>query len=101
TRSKRDWSSDVCSSDLDTKFEAEIMAFGSFLRYNTIFLTIYIYLVVYSGALVRHTESSLACLSWPHCQPGQFWAMDFYQWVQMGHRALAGIVVIWIFIIMV
>ena len=81
-------------------FESEIMAFGPFLRYNTIFLTIYIYLVVYSGALVRHTESSLACLSWPHCQPGQFWAMDFYQWVQMGHRALAGIVVIWIFIIM-
>lgn len=86
--------------EVDTKFEAEIMAFGPFLRYNTIFLTIYIYLVVYSGALVRHTESSLACLSWPHCQPGQFWAMDFYQWVQMGHRALAGIVVIWIFIIM-
>ena len=87
--------------EVDTKFEASKIVFGPFLRYNTIFLTIYIYIVVYSGALVRHTESSLACMNWPHCQPGQIMPTNFYEWVQMGHRFLAGLVIIWILIIMI
>lgn len=87
--------------EVDQKFEAQELVIGSYLRYHTIFLTIYIYLVVYSGALVRHTDSSLACLGWPHCGPGQLWAGNFYQWVQMSHRVLAGIIVIWIFIILI
>lgn len=87
--------------EVDQKFEAQELVIGPYLRYHTIFLTIYIYLVVYSGALVRHTDSSLACLEWPHCGPGQLWAGNFYQWVQMSHRVLAGIIVIWIFIILI
>lgn len=86
--------------EVDQKFEAQKLIIRPYLRYHTIFLTIYIYLVVYSGALVRHTDSSLACLDWPHCGPGQLWAGNFYQWVQMSHRVLAGIIVIWIFIIL-
>lgn len=86
--------------EVDQKFEAQTLVIGPYLRYHTIFLTIYIYLVVYSGALVRHTDSSLACLSWPHCGPDKLWADTFYEWVQMGHRVLAGIIIIWIFIIM-
>lgn len=87
--------------EVDLKLEATILKVDSFLRYNTIFVTIYIYLVVYSGALVRHTESSLACMRWPHCQEGQFWADSFHQWVQMSHRLAAGIAFVWILLIMI
>ncbi len=87
--------------EVDLKFDATKLQVGSFLRYNTIFLTIYIYFVVYSGALVRHTDSSLACLSWPHCKPGHIMPTNFYEAVQMGHRALAGLAIIWVFLIMI
>ncbi|GAB6995012.1 heme A synthase [Salinicoccus sesuvii] len=87
--------------EVDQKFEAQSLVIAPYLRYHTIFLTIYIYLVVYSGALVRHTNSSLACLGWPHCGQGQLWASNFYQWVQMSHRVLAGIIVVWILIILI
>lgn len=72
-----------------------------FLRYNTILITIYIYFVIYSGALVRHTDSSLACTEWPHCMPGQVMPGNFYQAVQMGHRFLVGILFIWMVIIVI
>lgn len=72
-----------------------------FLRYNTILITIYIYFVIYSGALVRHTDSSLACTEWPHCMPGQIMPGNFYQSVQMGHRFLVGILFIWMLIIII
>lgn len=72
-----------------------------FLRYNTILVTIYIYFVIYSGALVRHTDSSLACTEWPHCMPGQILPGNFYQAVQMGHRFLVGILFIWMLIIFI
>lgn len=87
--------------EVDQKFDATILKINPFLRYNTIFITIYLYFVIYSGALVRHTDSSLACTSWPHCQPGQLWAMNFYQWVQMSHRLAALIAIVWIFLIMI
>lgn len=87
--------------EVDKKYDATILMIGPFLRYNTIFLTIYIYFVVYSGALVRHTDSSLACMSWPHCGPESIWAVNFYQWVQMSHRLAAFIAIVWVFLIMI
>lgn len=72
-----------------------------FLRYNTILITIYIYFVIYSGALVRHTDSSLACTEWPHCMPGAILPANFYQAVQMGHRFLVGILAVWMLLILI
>lgn len=72
-----------------------------FLRYNTILITIYMYFVIYSGALVRHTDSSLSCTSWPHCMPGAILPTNFYQGVQMGHRFLVGILMIWMLLILI
>ncbi|RCW70834.1 cytochrome c oxidase assembly protein subunit 15 [Saliterribacillus persicus] len=83
--------------EIDKKFDATSLVIGKKMRIQFISLTIYVLCVVYSGALVRHINSSLACDSWPFCDnnsPLSF-EYNFGQWVQMGHRALAGIAFIW------
>lgn len=87
--------------EVDKKFDAASLTIDSHYRKHFIYLTIYIMVVVYSGALVRHIDSSLACSSWPLCENGSISPFDFHlgQWVQMGHRALAGIAFIWTWIL--
>ncbi|GGA97769.1 heme A synthase [Macrococcus hajekii] len=83
--------------EVDQKFDAKKIVIHNKLRYHTVALTSYIYFVIYSGALVRHTKSSLACSTWPLCQPGEFQLPgNFYEWVHMSHRTLAGILFIWL-----
>jgi cytochrome c oxidase assembly protein subunit 15 len=84
--------------EVDQKFDATQIVIKNQLRYHTIALTCFIYIVIYSGALVRHAEASLACLSWPLCTNGTL-AMpaNFYEWIQMSHRTLAGILFFWLF----
>ncbi|TDM03908.1 COX15/CtaA family protein [Macrococcus carouselicus] len=83
--------------EIDQKFDAKKIIIHDKLRYHTVALTSYIYFVIYSGALVRHTKASLACSTWPLCQQGQFQLpQNFYEWVQMSHRTLAGILFIWL-----
>ncbi|KAB8138621.1 heme A synthase [Gracilibacillus oryzae] len=88
--------------EIDQKFDAESLVITPFIRKQFIFLTIYIMFVVYSGALVRHIDSSLACPSWPFCESGTVLSFDYHlgQWVQMGHRLLAGIAFIWTWILL-
>lgn len=43
------------------------MKASSGLKWGTLSLFIYTYIVVYLGAYVRHTSSSLACEGWPLC----------------------------------
>lgn len=84
--------------EVDHKFDADSLYISAHFRKHFIWLAIYIMVVVYSGALVRHIDSSLACPSWPMCERGQpfgFADYHFGQWVQMGHRLLAGIAFIW------
>ena len=58
--------------------------------------------MIYSGALVRHADASLACLSWPLCRNGEVGLpQNFYEWVQMSHRTLAFIIFIWILYIFI
>lgn len=58
---------------------------------------IVIYIVIYSGAYVRHTNTNLACLDWPLCN-GQLIPADLFgpEGVQFAHRlaALSGALVI-------
>lgn len=49
-------------------------------------LLAYTYIVVYTGAYVRHTQASLACPTWPAC--GAAW--EGAALVQMVHRLAAG-----------
>lgn len=69
---------------------------GKGFRVNIVLLFIYLYVVIYSGAFVRHTDSSLGCLDFPLCNgklvPDLFSRAGF----QYIHRCLAGILVIWL-----
>lgn len=83
--------------EIDKKFKAEKLVLDKRMRFHVIGVTIYSYIVVYTGALVRHVNASLVCRDWPFCinaEPGL--PVSFYEWVQMGHRFAAGIIFIWI-----
>ncbi|WP_276607954.1 heme A synthase [Bacillus sp. BHET2] len=83
--------------EVDQKFEANSLNINKRMRFHTVGVTLYSYLVVYTGALVRHTESSLVCKDWPLCvnsSPGL--PTNLYEWIQMGHRAAAAFIFIWI-----
>ncbi len=85
--------------EVDRKFDADNVFIGKKLRWHTIAVTIYSYLVVYTGgALVRHTDSSLICPDWPFCYNETPFAPpnNMYEWVQMGHRLAVLIIFIWI-----
>lgn len=83
--------------EVDKKFEADKLILDKRMKSHIIGVTIYSFIVVYTGALVRHVNASLVCLDWPLCRNNQFsLPSNMYEWVQMGHRAAAGLIFIWI-----
>lgn len=83
--------------EVDKKFEAEKLVLDQRMKKHIIGVTLYSYIVVYTGALVRHVNASLACIDWPLCRNDDFaLPATMYEWVQMGHRAAAGLIFIWI-----
>ncbi|MGO4887922.1 COX15/CtaA family protein [Anaerobacillus sp. MEB173] len=62
---------------------------------NFIYFTIiYAYIVVYTGAYVRHTGSSLACSGWPLCNGQVIPSLTGIVGVQFGHRVAAALLFI-------
>lgn len=83
--------------EVDKKFQAEKLVIDKRMRFHMIGLSVYSYMVVYTGALVRHMDASLVCKDWPLCSnEGSLFPTNIYEWVQMGHRAAAGFIFIWI-----
>ncbi|GLB60341.1 COX15/CtaA family protein [Cytobacillus sp. NCCP-133] len=83
--------------EVDKKFKAEKLIIDKRMRSHIIGVSLYSYAVVYTGALVRHVNASLVCRDWPLCINGSFSLPEnMYEWVQMGHRAAAGLIFIWI-----
>ena len=83
--------------EVDKKFDANSLVINKRMRFHMVGVTIYSYLVVYTGALVRHTESSLVCKDWPLCvNSSPSLPTNLYEWIQMGHRAAAGFIFLWI-----
>jgi heme a synthase len=85
--------------EVDRKFSVDSVRLDKTMYFHIFGITIYSFLVVYTGALVRHKSASLACPDWPVCnfdQPGL--PTTTYEWIQMGHRFAAGIIFIWIVI---
>ncbi|MGG3736417.1 COX15/CtaA family protein [Aeribacillus pallidus] len=83
--------------EVDQKFDADRIVIDKRMRFHIIAITIYSYFVVYTGALVRHTKSSLVCRDWPLCiNTDPALPSNMYEWIQMGHRVAAGLIFIWI-----
>ena len=83
--------------EIDKKFDAEKLYIDKRMGFHIIGVSIYSYLLIYTGALVRHTKSSLVCRDWPLClNDSPSLPSNMYEWVQMGHRAAAGLIFIWI-----
>jgi heme a synthase len=83
--------------EVDKKFEAEKLVVDKRMRFHINGIMTYTFVVVYTGALVRHTNASLVCKDFPLCinsSPGL--PGNMYEWVQMGHRAAAGLIFIWV-----
>ncbi|SDL78066.1 COX15/CtaA family protein [Sediminibacillus halophilus] len=89
--------------EIDQKFDARSLIIEKGIRRHFYGLFIYILLVVYTGALVRHAHASLACPSWPFCDNRTPLALEFHftQWIQMGHRLAAGLAFVWTLYLMV
>ncbi|MBR3215059.1 MAG: heme A synthase [Exiguobacterium sp.] len=62
------------------------------LRFHLYGLSIYTMIVVYTGAYVRHLGATYACVGWPICEQN-VWTFESY--VQMGHRIMAGLLVLY------
>src|SRR5699024_9225680 len=84
--------------EIDKKFDTTSLFIQKKHRIEIYLLTLFTIFVVYTGALVRHTNANLVCQDWPFCNNGApfaFGSFDFFQWVQMGHRLAAGLLFIW------
>src|SRR5690625_3858343 len=90
--------------EIDTKFDTSSLYIKKTDRIHIYILTAFTIIVVYTGALVRHVNANLVCRDWPFCNnvsPFAFNEYTFHQWVQMGHRLLAGILFIWTISLMI
>ena len=83
--------------EVDKKFKTETLIITRQMKFHIIGITIFSYIVVYTGALVRHTKSSLVCKDWPFCVNTDIGLpKNIYEWIQMGHRTVAGLIFIWV-----
>lgn len=84
--------------EIDKKFDTNSLFIQKKHRIEIYLLTVYTIVVVYTGALVRHSSAEMVCKDWPFCSnnsPLSFSSYTFEQWIQMGHRFFAGILFIW------
>jgi cytochrome c oxidase assembly protein subunit 15 len=70
-------------------------------KWNIYFLFIYLYIVVYTGALVRHVNASLACSEWPLCNGSWAFPDTGQAAIQYVHRLAAGLLFIWILMLLI
>ena len=83
--------------EIDKRFEAEKLIIDKRMKKHITGLSIYIFIVIYTGALVRHLNASLVCPDWPLCHNNSFLLpANLFEWVQMGHRFFAGVIFFWI-----
>ncbi|PGM54897.1 heme A synthase [Bacillus sp. AFS053548] len=83
----------------DRNYQKNSFYVGKRMKLHTYGLWIYSYLVVYTGALVRHENASLACPSWPLCsKANNGFPTQVHEWIQMGHRFAAFLLFVWVII---
>jgi cytochrome c oxidase assembly protein subunit 15 len=83
--------------EVDKKFDAKTLIIDKQMKFHMIGIILYSYVVVYTGAYVRHKGASLACPDWPLCsRRAGGMPVTLHEWIQMGHRLAAGVIFIWI-----
>lgn len=83
--------------EIDKKFDTKQLLIDKKMQFHMIGIIIYSYIVVYTGAYVRHKGASLACPDWPLCsRRASGFPTTLHEWIQMGHRFAAGLIFIWI-----
>lgn len=81
----------------ERNWKTESLGFSKSYKIHTVGIIIYCFIVIYSGAFVQHTKSSMICPDWPLCRNKAIGLpLNFHEWVQMGHRFLAGLLFLWI-----
>lgn len=79
-----------------------VVAMGVKFRTNLYTFFGFLYIVIYSGAFVRHTKSSLACSSWPMCSADEWFpSLNSLEGVHFVHRILAFLLVIWLLYLLI
>lgn len=64
--------------------------------------SVFLYVVIYSGAFVRHTKSSLACSAWPICNKNEWFpALNTLTGFHFIHRLLALGIFIWLLYLLI
>ncbi len=85
--------------EIDKKFDSKSLFIQKKHRIEIYLLTAYTFIVVYTGALVRHVDANLVCVDWPFCTNSSPLSFIFSNrldvWVQMGHRFAAGLLLVW------
>lgn len=80
---------------IDQKYEADEVIIKKPLRTLTWLMAIIVYITIYTGALVRHTDSSLAYGAWP-VPFEDIVPHNVHDWVQFAHRGMALVTFMWI-----
>lgn len=84
--------------EVDKKFDSTSLVIKKKHRIEIYLLTAFTVIAVYTGALVRHSKANLVCGNWPFCsnnKPLDFSHYNELQWIQMGHRLIAGLLFLW------
>lgn len=85
--------------EVDIKFNANKLVINKKIRTQIWSISLYSYFVIFTGALVRHKKASLACLEFPLCNNDNLGLpTTSYEYIQMGHRAAAIVLFIWILV---
>ncbi len=82
--------------EVDKKFDAATLVLSKKMKFHIYGMGVYIFFVIYTGALVRHAHASLSCSSFPLCQDGFHLPVHLNEWIQIAHRIAAMTIFIWI-----
>lgn len=61
------------------------------VKYYFYFIVVFVYIVVYTGAYVKHTEAGAGCGGWPLCNGQLIPELSGYTGIQFGHRVAAAL----------
>ena len=78
------------TSFMNRKYGLEIIKFAHYWR-NYLFIFCHLYWCTCSAY-----ESGLICSDWPCCSNEFSLPNNMYEWIQMGHRLAAALIVVWI-----